>query len=150
MTANMPVAMTLIASIFLSAPISADDHIVDCDIHFDFSRVRTFAIRDGKVSSARAELNNSLVIQNLRQSISTALTARGMKETTGPPDAFVDFSVDGLDYSVGPFGRPPGSKAAASGEDAGGPARRIRRAGTRPASARRYWSSTCSRRSLSC
>src|SRR5688500_2873389 len=101
----MRAATALIAVLLLSAPLGADDHIVDFDIHFDFSRLRTFAIRDGKVNSARAELNNSLVIQNLRQSIRTALTARGMKETTGPPDVFVEFSVDGLDYSVGPFGR---------------------------------------------
>ena len=101
----MRAATAFIALLLLSAPLGADDHIVDFDIHFDFSQVRTFAIRDGKVISARTELNNSLVIQNLRQALTTALTARGLKATTGRPDVFVEFRVDGLDYSVGPFGR---------------------------------------------
>jgi Domain of unknown function (DUF4136) len=113
----MRLATALIALVLFSAPLSADDHIVDFDIRFDFSKVRTFAIRAGKVNSARAELNNSLVIQNLTATIRTALTARGLKETTARPDVFVDFSVDGQDYSVGPFGRA--SRIEGGGERGG-------------------------------
>jgi hypothetical protein len=96
-------AFSVIVLILCSAVVLvADDHNVDFDKSVDFSKVNTFTIRPGKISSGRAELNNSLVNKKITDTIRTALTAKGMKETSERPDVTVEFSATGIDYAIGP------------------------------------------------
>lgn len=92
----------------------ADDHIVQSDRLFDFSALRTFLFRDQTIAIDHPALNNPIVVTNMVQTIRSRLTSRGLTEAAGQPDVFVDFSIGGQDYSVGPFGRasriPPGGR----------------------------------------
>ena len=90
----------LAALTFCSAILLADDRSVDFDATADFSKIKTFAIREGKVSSQKPELNNRLFVQKLAETIRAELAAKGLKETADRPDMFVDFSIAGLDYSI--------------------------------------------------
>ena len=96
---------SLVALVLAVAPAVADDSIVQFDARFDFAKVRTFAIRDGRLRSAREELTNALVAQNLKEAIRAQLVARGLKESAAGADLFVDFSVTSDDYSIGSGGR---------------------------------------------
>src|SRR5262245_26178331 len=96
---------SLLALMLAVTPAVADDNIVQFDSQFDFSKVRTFAIRDGRLRSAREELNNALVAQNLREAIRTQLIARGLKESAAGADLFVEFSLNSDDYAIGTGGR---------------------------------------------
>ena len=84
-----------------SAGIAADQFNVHFDPKTDFSAFRTFAMRDGTVTSLRPELDNPLFVKKLRTTIRAALIARGLKETTDRPDLLVDYTVTGEDVSIG-------------------------------------------------
>jgi hypothetical protein len=104
-TVDLRFLASLLGLFLAVAPAVADDHIVQFDTRFDFSKVRTFAIRDGRLRSAREELNNALVAQNLKEAIRAQLIARGLKESATAADLFVEFSVSSDDYSIGSGGR---------------------------------------------
>jgi hypothetical protein len=92
---------SLLAGLLLcSSVLLADDRHVDFNANTDFSSIKTFAIREGKVNSQKPELNNRLFVQKLGEAIRAELTARGLKETADRPDLFVDFSIAGMDYST--------------------------------------------------
>jgi hypothetical protein len=90
----------LMGFLVCSAFLSGDTRSVEFDPNVDFSTIRTFTIRDGKVNSEKPELNNRLFIQALGDSIRGALTAKGLKEVAANPDVFIDFRIAGMDYSV--------------------------------------------------
>ena len=90
--------------VLCSTLVSADERHVDFDLHFDFSKVKTFTIREGRIDSARSELNNAIVQTKVTDAIRAALASRGLKETSSRPDVVVEFRVSHVDYSVGPFG----------------------------------------------
>jgi len=77
----------------------ADEHSVDFDQHTNFSTLKTFAVREGKINSPRPELNNAIVGKKIADAIRAELKAKGLKETVGSPDILVDFSITGEDYS---------------------------------------------------
>ena len=83
-----------------AAVVFADEHSIVFDEHVDFSTLTTFAMRDGKCDSSRPELNNSLYLTKLAETIRVALTAKGMKETAKNPDIYVDYRVDGTEVST--------------------------------------------------
>jgi hypothetical protein len=87
-------------SILFSIVLSADERKVDFDSATDFSKIKTFAIRDGGISSEKPELNNRLFLQKVSEAIRAQLTAKGLKETSATPDAFIDFNVSGQDYNA--------------------------------------------------
>jgi len=89
----------------------ADDHNVDLDKSVDYSKLKTFMIRPGKVDSGRQELNNSLVLKKLTDAIRAALLSKGLTEVTTLPGVVVEFSVSGVDYNIGGGGiaRPIGA-----------------------------------------
>ena len=101
----MRVAILSVALMLCSALFLADDHNVDFDKATDFSKFKSFTIREGKINSGRPQLNNSLVIRKIGDAIRTALTSRGLTETSTKPDVIVEFSGSGLEYAVGPGGR---------------------------------------------
>lgn len=78
----------------------ADDRSVDFDRHTDFSTLKTFALREGKVDSPRPELNNTLVLKKIGDGIRAELISKGLKETLNNPDIIVDYSVTGEDFAA--------------------------------------------------
>jgi hypothetical protein len=94
---------TLLILFFLaisSATLVADDHSVTFDEHTDFSKLRTFAIRNVKCDSTRPELNNPLYFKKIADTIRTALTAKGLKEISDRPYLFVDYHIYGTELST--------------------------------------------------
>jgi hypothetical protein len=85
---------------FIAGVSFADEHSIVFDEHVDFSKLTTFAMRDGKCDSSRPELNNSLYLTKLAETIRDALTAKGMMETADHPDIFVDYRVVGTEVST--------------------------------------------------
>jgi hypothetical protein len=88
----------IVASI--SGALLANEHSVTFDDRFDFSKLRTFAIREAKCDSTRPELNNPLYMKKLADAIRASLSAKGMKETADQPDMFVDYRIDGTELST--------------------------------------------------
>jgi hypothetical protein len=80
--------------------LSADDRNVDFDHHTDFSTLKSFALRDGKVNSPSPELNNPLLVRKIGDAIRAMLVAKGLRETAQDPDLFVDYSIAGEDFSA--------------------------------------------------
>src|SRR5262245_49086656 len=85
----------------------ADDHSVIFDEDVDFSTFKTMTVRDATVTSDRPELTFPAVSKTLTDAIRSALTAKGLKAAaTDPADLEVICRVTGVDYAIGPFGRP--------------------------------------------
>ena len=64
---------------------------VELDQAADFSRYKTFAIRDGQLNSRNPALNSELVKKRIEADIARDLTARGLEMTTGRPDLNVRY-----------------------------------------------------------
>jgi hypothetical protein len=94
------VLWAFLASLFLGVVIFADEQSIVFDDQTDFSKLRTFAIGEGKCDSARPELNNPLYMKRLAETIRTGLTAKGMKETADNPDILVNYHIDGIEVST--------------------------------------------------
>ena len=88
-----------------AAVLLADDHSIIFDEDVDFSIFKTFAMREGRVTSERPELNFPAAQRTLAEAIRTSLTARGLKEVADKADLYVEHSVAGVDYGIGPAGR---------------------------------------------
>ena len=59
----------------------------------DFSKYKTFAIRNGQLNSKNAALNSDLVKKQIESDIERGLTAKGLTEvTTGPSDLNVRYT----------------------------------------------------------
>jgi hypothetical protein len=66
---------------------------VEFDQAADFSKYRTFAIRDGRLNSGNAALNSELVRKQINADIERGLAAKGLTEvTTGPSDLNVRYT----------------------------------------------------------
>ena len=95
--------------------MSADDRSVTFDRNTEFASLKTFAVRDVRVTSSRPELDNALFAMQVHDAIRDALTAKGLMETATRPQLVAESTVTGIDYSVGPAGRanpiPPGRAA---------------------------------------
>ena len=96
----MRLATLSICWIFCAALLFADEHNVDFDHHTNFSTLKTFAVREGKINSPRPELNNAIIGKKVADAIRAELFAKGLKETASSPDIFVDFSITGEDFSA--------------------------------------------------
>jgi hypothetical protein len=114
----MRIAGFVIALFLCSSVLVADDHNIDFDKSVDFSKINTFMVRNGKINSGRAELNNSLVLKKIGDMVRMMLTSKGMQESSGKPDVIVDFNASGLDYAIGP-GRRANVVAASRGDATG-------------------------------
>jgi hypothetical protein len=82
----------------------ADDQTVDLDKTIDFSTLKSFTIRPGRIDSSRQELNNAIVLGKITDAIRTTLLSRGLMEVGDRPDVTVEFTASGVDYNVGPGG----------------------------------------------
>jgi hypothetical protein len=89
-----------------SAMLVADDHTVLFDEDVDFSSFKTFRLDSGRMKADRPELNFPALMTTLSEVIGSGLKARGLQPVSDAPNLTVDFSVTGVDYAIGPFGRP--------------------------------------------
>ena len=89
-----------------SALLLADDHVVLFDEDVDFSTFKTFIIGSGRMKSDRPELNFPSVPASIAEAIRAGLTKKSLKEVSDNASLTVDFSVAGLDFVIGPFGKP--------------------------------------------
>ena len=64
---------------------------VEFDQAADFSKYKTFAIRDGQLNSRNPALNSELVKKKIEADITRDLTARGLEITTGRSDLNVRY-----------------------------------------------------------
>ena len=59
--------------------VFADEHSVDFDHHTNFSTLKTFAVREGKINSPRPELNNAIVGKKIADAIRAELRAKSRR-----------------------------------------------------------------------
>jgi len=87
------VAAALVAVAFMVIPVArAQDVSVEFDQAADFTKYKTFVVRDGQLSARSPALNGELTKKNIQTEIEKALTARGLtKAETGPADLNVFF-----------------------------------------------------------
>lgn len=69
---------------------------VEFDRDADFSKYKTFAIRNGQLSSMSPALNNELVRKRIDADIERALTAKGLEVTTERADLNVGYRFGAL------------------------------------------------------
>jgi Domain of unknown function (DUF4136) len=95
----------LLAAVLLTSSLArADDHNVDFDKSVDFSKLKTFMIRPGKIDSSRQELNNAIVLEKISDAVRSALLSKGLMEDAAQPNVMVEFIASGVDYNIGPGG----------------------------------------------
>ena len=95
-----------VAVVLSSAVLAADDHSVIYDEDVDFSIFKTYTVHEARMTSTRPELNVPAVVRTLGESIRAALGSGGLTETPDRADLVVECGVTGVDYNIGPFGRP--------------------------------------------
>ena len=66
------------------------------DATVDFSKFKTFAIRDAQLKSPSPALNSELTRKRLETEIERALTASGLTKATGPSDLNVFYTMGSL------------------------------------------------------
>jgi hypothetical protein len=100
---SRPIAVGILVAILLlsSMPLRADDYNVDLDKSVDYSKLKTFLIRPGRMDSGRQELNNSLVLKKITDAIRASLLSKALKEVAAQPDVIIEYSVSGVDYNIG-------------------------------------------------
>jgi hypothetical protein len=89
-----------------SAVLVAEDHCVLFDEDVNFSAFKTFTVHVGSMTSDRPELNFPVLVKTLGDAVRGSLSASGLKEAADRADLVVEYSVTGVDYNIGPFGRP--------------------------------------------
>lgn len=79
--------------IALAPALLADTRHVEFDEQTDFAAFKTFALHEGRASSRKSELNNTLFLKSIEDAIRTSLSAKGLKEVTDRPDLVVTFNM---------------------------------------------------------
>jgi Domain of unknown function (DUF4136) len=81
----------LVMAVLSGALAWAQKITVEFDQAADFSKYKTFAIRDGQLNSRNPALNSELVKKKIEADIVRDLTARGLEVTTGRSDLNVRY-----------------------------------------------------------
>ncbi len=81
----------LILSLLAVVAVLAQKVTVEFDPGADFTKYRTFAIRDGQLNSRNPALNSELVRKRIEAAIEHALTAKGLAVSSGGPDLNVRY-----------------------------------------------------------
>src|SRR3984957_13692941 len=81
----------LVLAVLSGALAWAQKITVEFDQAADFSKYKTFAIRDGQLNSRNPALNSELVKKKIEADIVRQLTARGLEVTTGRSDLNVRY-----------------------------------------------------------
>jgi hypothetical protein len=66
---------------------------MEFDQSIDFSKFKTFAIREGELNSKNPALNSPLVKKQIDADIERALVARGLTEVSGPSDLNIRYHL---------------------------------------------------------
>jgi hypothetical protein len=90
----------------MSVALLADERTILLDEEVDFSTFSTFTVSNIRITSDRPELNVPIVSQSIADAVRRALSNRGLKENAPQADLVVEVQVTGVDFEVGPFGRP--------------------------------------------
>jgi hypothetical protein len=86
----------LLLGLLAAHGVFAQKITVEFDRDADFSKYKTFAIRNGQLSSMSPALNNELVKKRIESDIERALTAKGLEVTTGRADLNVGYRFGSL------------------------------------------------------
>ena len=87
-----PELMKLVILTLLTAPyVFAQKVTVEFDQSIDFSKYKTFAIRDGQLNSKNPALNSDLVKKRIESDIEANLTGRGLTKVSGASDLNVRY-----------------------------------------------------------
>jgi hypothetical protein len=79
------------------APNAAAQKITtEFDEAVDFSRFKTFSIREGQLRSPSPALNSELTKKRIEAAIESALTAKGLTKAAGPSDLNVFYTMGSL------------------------------------------------------
>ena len=81
----------LILTLLAALSVFAQKITVEFDEAADFSKYKTFAIRDGQLNSRNPALNSELVKKRIDADIERDLTARGLTKVSGPSDLNVRY-----------------------------------------------------------
>ena len=100
------VRLGLLLVVLSSSLASADDHVVLVDEDVNFSRFRTFMLRNVSITSKHPALNSPLVGNVLRAATNTALVERGLTRLANQAALIVDCTVRGADFGIDRMGRP--------------------------------------------
>jgi hypothetical protein len=80
--------------LFLTAPaLIADDRDVDYDPQADFSKYKTFMLREGEIVTKVPDLNSPLVRKKIDAAIRAQLSAKGLREVENQADLVVTYRL---------------------------------------------------------
>ena len=83
----------LVLALFAAQSARAQKITMEFDQSMDFSKYKTFAIRDGQLSSRNPALNSPLVKKQIEADIQNDLTAKGLTlVTSGPSDLNIRYT----------------------------------------------------------
>lgn len=88
---RLQVTKTLILILLAAGAAYAQKVTVEFDQAADFTKYKTFAIRDGQLNSRNPALNSDLVKKQIEADIVKGLTAKGLTMVSGPSDLNVRF-----------------------------------------------------------
>lgn len=83
----------IIVTLLTAVAAFAQKVTVEFDQGADFSRYKTFAIRDGQLTSSNPALNSELVKKRIDSDIERYLTKRGLAIVSGPSDLNVRYRL---------------------------------------------------------
>jgi hypothetical protein len=104
-------AVAALTLLFISVPLHADQKDTDFDPHTDFSKFKTFALRQAQLTAKAPELNSSLTRKKIEDAIRAQLTAKGLEEVQNRPNLVVNFRFGAADkrqvesFPAGRWGR---------------------------------------------
>lgn len=83
--------------LLVSPPLRADEKDTDFDPQTNFTKFKTFTIRQGQVVAKSPELNSPLTRKKIEDSIRTQLIAKGLMEVPNRADLVVNFRFGAAD-----------------------------------------------------
>ena len=101
-----------VLTLLLTSPaLLADERNVDFDSTVDFSKFKTFTLREGQMTAKQPELRSPLVRKRIEDSIRLQLVAKGLKEVPNQGDIIATFRFGAANqqgvqsFPVGRLGR---------------------------------------------
>src|SRR5437867_639270 len=91
--AYMKVLNLIVILLYFSITLLADSRDVEFDNQVDFSKFKTFTIRDGQITSKQPELNSTLVRKKIEEAVRSQLKSKRLEEADNRPDLFVTYRL---------------------------------------------------------
>jgi hypothetical protein len=89
--AKRTVLIAIVLTLLAAPAAHAQKVSVEFDQSVDFSKYKTFVVRDGQMNAKSPALNSELTKKNLQTQIEQSLIARGLRLVSGPSDVNVFF-----------------------------------------------------------